>query len=214
MPRNVDLTFRQRKQTALPLPRTRPAFSGLPPPQDRAGPDNQQAQRSSPMHVPQAWPLLSWRQPANDANRLRVGGVLLRSPGAPSDSGMQRVPFCLKEPKCNLLAPAGNSENWANMLSWHSARNKNIQRRDFMLLQPRNSTSKVLDGGNKGLLKPENLRKNAFQDPGRARLHKQRQCNPEKAEVHTWPLPTAGTVASQACQPRLLVLVCIIAIAV
>ena len=94
--------------------------------------------------------LLSWRQPAKDANWLRVGGVLLRSPGAPSDSGMQRVPFChLKEPKCNLLAPAGNSENWANMLSWHSARNKNMQRRDFMLLQPRNSSSKVLGGGDK-----------------------------------------------------------------
>ena len=114
----------------------------------------------------------------------------MRSPGAPSDSGMQRVPFCLKEPKCNLLAPAGNSENWANMLSWHSARNKNIQRRDFMLLQPRNSSSKVL-GGDKGLLKPENLReKYASQDPGRARLHEQRQCDPEKAEAHTWPLPT------------------------
>ena len=159
--------------------------------------------------------LLSWRQPAKDANRLRVGGVLLRSPGAPSDSGMQRVPFChLKEPKCNLLAPAGNSEIWADMLSWHSARNKNMQRRDFMLLQPRNSSSKVLGGGDKGLLKPENLRKNVSQDPGRARLHEQRQCNPEKAEAHTWPLPTAGTVASQACQPRLLVLVRIIAMAI
>ena len=83
-----------------------------------------------------------------------------------------------------------------------------------MLLQPRNSSSKVL-GGDKGLLKPENLReKYASQDPGRARLHEQRQCNPEKAEAHTWPLPTAGTVASQACQPRLLVLVRIIAMAI
>ena len=110
--------------------------------------------------------LLSWRQPAKDANWLWVGGVLLRSPGAPSDSGMQRVPFChLKEPKCNLLAPAGNSENWANMLSWHSARNKNMQRRDFMLLQPRNSSSKVLGGGDKGLLKPENLRKKCVPRP-------------------------------------------------
>ena len=109
--------------------------------------------------------LLSWRQPAKDANRLRVGGVLLRSPGAPSDSGMQRVPFCLKEPKCNLLAPVGNSENWANMLSWHSARNKNIQRRDFMLLEPRNSSSKVLGGGDKGLLKPEDLRKKCVPRP-------------------------------------------------
>ena len=122
MPRNVDLTFRQRKQTALPLPRTRPAFSGPPPPRDRAGPDNQQAQRSSPMHVSPASSLLSWRQPAKDANRLRVGGVLLRSPGAPSDSGMQRVPFChLRKQKCNLLAPAGNSENWADMLPWHGS---------------------------------------------------------------------------------------------
>ena len=66
--------------------------------------------------------LLSWRQPAKDANRLRVGGVLLRSPGAPSDSGMQRVLFChLRGQKCNLLAPAGNSENWADMLSWHGS---------------------------------------------------------------------------------------------
>ena len=65
-----------------------------------------------------------------------------------------------------------------------------------MVLQPRHSSSKVL-GGDKGLLKPENLRKkNVSQDPGRARLHEQRQCNPEKAEAHTWPLPTAGTVAS------------------
>ena len=39
-----------------------------------------------------------------------------------------------KEPKCNLLAPAGNSENGANVLSWHSARN--MQRRDFMLFSP------------------------------------------------------------------------------
>ena len=94
MPRNVDLTFRQRKQTALPLPRTRPAFSGPPPPRDRAGPDNQQAQRSSPMHMSPRPGTVVLAATGKRCDRLRVGGVLLRSPGAPSESGMQRVPFC------------------------------------------------------------------------------------------------------------------------
>ena len=67
------------------------------------------------------------------------------------------------------------------MLSWHSARNKNMQRRDFMLLQPRNSSSKVMGGGDKGLLKPENLRKKyVSQDPGRAQVHEQRLRDPTK----------------------------------
>ena len=82
-----------------------------------------------------------------------------------------------------------------------------------MVLQPRNSSRKVLRI-EKGLLKPESFReKNASQDPGRARLQEQRQRDPE-AEAHTWPLPTAGTVASQACQPRFFVLVRIIAMAI
>ena len=72
--------------------------------------------------------------------------------------GMQRVPFCLKEPKCNLLAPASNSENWANMLPWHLEQ----EHAKEGLYAP--SAQK---GGDKGLLKPENLRKKCV--PTRAR---------------------------------------------
>ena len=130
----------------------------------------------------------------------------MRSPGAPSDSGMQRVPFChLREQKCNLLAPAGNSENWADMLSWHGSTKQEHPKEGHHgpSAQELLEQSPGRRQGTPQTRKPSE--KNVSQDPGRARLREQRQCNPEKADAHTWPLPTAGTVASQACQPRLFV---------